>query len=691
MWEHDGLCACGKRTYVFSRCPTCIRREAQDAVVEAQERKEREERGDLEELDGAALIEEVGAASNMCEPDGTTEVVGIKTIHSWGGGSLPKSGSGGAKWTVKMPGKGGILMKGRWDKGHSPEIPQLSGDQVEKYPYRTVWAVEPDGTVLTVQNCCKVGSLESSEPEWALQGLNWHCHRSVVNAQCDSVWKTGSKEMSARFNCLIGLIGVPVEVVAWNDGDGQTSVGHRRDLVSKGRGNVLVGFQLRSPANHWDPFELGKKIRVEESRCRPTMVFVVKPSEGPRGVLAYFSKRWVVVDYAHPVGHVYSFEDRSRLAEEAKAAAGMSNFEVTGSLRASWVEAQSKDPSLAESLRKTPEGYKRAADGMLEKEVSLPGGAVSTVPVVPNGVAASSGVTWRKACYLQFHCGVFGAHRSAEKTYALMKRVVWWATMKEDINSWVGKCLTCFKARSRATKVTTKPMKPAADYCWQGVSVDCEGPNKEDYAGNRYSLTYMDCLSHAVYLEPLRALNHAEVRRAFARCVLRSRTLPTLVRSDRGPEFRSAMFAEYCALIGASQWVVHQEVQKMLGIVVKDVARGHTDHWGDLLAVVEYCIDTTPGPHGYTPRDLDRAWSLGVPLEKDLLKSTLEFEPVSDWARKIFGQYKAVSKVVKDHLTSASEARVRLANRYRREVDLKVGDRVVWRAPGLSDPGAKGR
>ena len=69
-------------------------------------------------------------------------------------------------------------MKGRWDKGHSPEIPQLSGDQVEKYPYRTVWAVEPDGTVLTVQNCCKVGSLESSEPEWALQGLNWQCHRS---------------------------------------------------------------------------------------------------------------------------------------------------------------------------------------------------------------------------------------------------------------------------------------------------------------------------------------------------------------------------------------------------------------------------------------------------------------------------------------------------------------------------------
>ena len=78
MWEHDGLCACGKRTYVFSRCPTCIRREAQDAVVEAQERKEREERGDLEELDGAALIEEVGAASNIANRTGLPRSSGLR-------------------------------------------------------------------------------------------------------------------------------------------------------------------------------------------------------------------------------------------------------------------------------------------------------------------------------------------------------------------------------------------------------------------------------------------------------------------------------------------------------------------------------------------------------------------------------------------------------------------------------------
>ena len=81
--------------------------------------------------------------------------------------------------------------------------------------------------------------------------------------------------------------------------------------------------------------------------------------------------------------------------------------------------------------------------------------------------------------------------------------------------------------------------------CWQEVSVDCEGPNREDRWGFRYSITYLDCLSHAVLIEPMRSLSHAEVRRAFGRCVFRSRTLPTLVRSDRGTEFRNSLFAEF--------------------------------------------------------------------------------------------------------------------------------------------------
>ena len=148
--------------------------------------------------------------------------------------------------------------------------------------------------------------------------------------------------------------------------------------------------------------------------------------------------------------------------------------------------------------------------------------------MVPNRIAGANGVTWRRACYHAVRDGVLGAHRSAEVTIKLLERAVWWPDLEADVKLWVSKCLACLKGRARPTKVEARAVKCSAETCWQEVSVDCEGPNREDRDGYRYSLTYFDCLSHAVLREPLKSLTHSEVRRAFTRCVLRSRTLPAL-------------------------------------------------------------------------------------------------------------------------------------------------------------------
>ena len=128
-------------------------------------------------------------------------------------------------------------------------------------------------------------------------------------------------------------------------------------------------------------------------------------------------------------------------------------------------------------------------------------------------------------------------------------------------------------------------MKCLAKACWQEVSIDCEGHNREDREGYRDSIMYFCCLSHAVLLEPMRSLTHGDVRKAFMKCVLRSRTLPTLMRLDRGVEFKNALKQELNALLGAEQRFsmalrpyemgsnerVHQEVQKVLGALVRQV------------------------------------------------------------------------------------------------------------------------
>ena len=244
---------------------------------------------------------------------------------------------------------------------------------------------------------------------------------------------------------------------------------------------------------------------------------------------------------------------RAERAQDARSFAEVAEFSVTGSLRSALYSSQRQDGSLAGIFRRPGDPYRVGGDGVLERSVTLETGEQVWVVVIPVGQAASNGLTWCKACFQMAHSGALGGHKSSDKTYKVLARTVWWTGMREDVQKWVDRCLVCLKARSRPRKVEAGVSRCFADHCWQEVSVDFEGPNREDRWGFRYTLTYLDCLSHAVLVEPVRSLSHAEVRRAFGKCIFRSRTLPTLVRSDRGTEFKNAMMAEFLTLLNVQQ------------------------------------------------------------------------------------------------------------------------------------------
>ena len=229
--------------------------------------------------------------------------------------------------------------------------------------------------------------------------------------------------------------------------------------------------------------------------------------------------------------------------------------------------------------------------------------------------------------------------------------------MPGDVLKWIRSCGTCLRFRSVPQKVPSSPSLPASLECWQEVMIDLEGPNPPDQMGNRYYMTYICCLCHAVLIAGMKDTSAAESRRAFATCLFRSGTLPTMVRSDQGPEFKNRVMEEYTALLGIGQkfgvaWRPveqglveneHKEVQKLFGILVRDVMKCFPDEVSELIPCVEYMIYNTPGPHGYTPRDIDRRWSMGIPLERELHGQTVdEFEPMSERARVMFKAYEQV-------------------------------------------------
>ncbi len=259
--------------------------------------------------------------------------------------------------------------------------------------------------------------------------------------------------------------------------------------------------------------------------------------------------------------------------------------------------------------------------------------------------------------FLQCHVGVLGAHRNTEKTLNIVSRQAWWSTMRRDLELWIQRCMTCLRFRRMAQKQESPEVVPVDAECWQEVMIDLEGPsNPPDKQGNKYSLTYICRVCRGLLTERSCKCNATEARRMFAVCVFRSGTLPLLL-SDRGPELKNALMSEYSALIGlghrfGTPWRameqglvegVHQETQKVMGMLVKDIMQCVPNETGELQYVVEFVVYNTPGPHGYTPRDMDRRWSMATPLERELQPFTVnESEPLSDYVAKLFQNYREI-------------------------------------------------
>ena len=248
--------------------------------------------------------------------------------------------------------------------------------------------------------------------------------------------------------------------------------------------------------------------------------------------------------------------DRCKLhdeqVEDMKVEHGESEFQVKGCLRSTILGAQRIDPNLNKifTAKEMPQGFRRAEDGVLERHVAMPPPITSVWAVVlPDGHAAQH-MSWKRWAFLQVHVGILGGHRGPQKTLNGLRRLVGWSTMAKDVEKWCNRCHTCQRFRKVAQKQVAPDVVRIDAECWERVMVDLEGPSTPaDLDGCVYVMTYICQTRHAVLLNRSKKCNGSEVRRMFADCVFRSGTLPCMVNTDRGAEFKNLLKAEYTAII----------------------------------------------------------------------------------------------------------------------------------------------
>ena len=173
------------------------------------------------------------------------------------------------------------------------------------------------------------------------------------------------------------------------------------------------------------------------------------------------------------------------------------------------------------------------------------------------------------------------AHPGIQATQHLVTARFVWPRINHDVRSWTRACLQCQK--SKVQKHTSAPL-PKFYAC-----------------GFRYLLTAVDRFTRWPEVIPISDITATSVAKAFVGCVSRF-GVPSIITTDRGSQFESALWKELSILLGCSRIRTTAYHPAANGLIERFhrlfkaslTACKHSSNWVESLPLVLLGIRTAP-------------------------------------------------------------------------------------------------
>ena len=240
----------------------------------------------------------------------------------------------------------------------------------------------------------------------------------------------------------------------------------------------------------------------------------------------------------------------------------------------------------------------------------------------------------RERCLLLAH-GSIGGHRSARTTLQRLQQLVVWPDLKDDVNGFIQRCLTCRStdgkiSYQRPLGVSLRGSKPGEVLTWDFLTL----PDVDDGQG-KYVLLVVDAFTG--YAKAYRTKD----TKAYAAVdslldYISMFGVPSTVSSDGGPHFIATVLANLCTELGIHKHIVVSHSPWAVGIVerlnrelIRVLTKLRQDYklpvsqWYRVLPTAMFALNNTPsrtrGSHapvqlflGRPPQD-----GLSLVLDKD--------------------------------------------------------------------------
>jgi transposase InsO family protein len=282
------------------------------------------------------------------------------------------------------------------------------------------------------------------------------------------------------------------------------------------------------------------------------------------------------------------------------------------------------------------------------------------------------------------------AHPGKGKTQALVKARYYWSSWKQDISDYIDNCLICRRSKhNRELPPGLLQPLPIPERPWQHVCVDFKS-FPESVSGLDAAFVAVCRLSKRGFAIPCKkTITAAEMARLYVTYIYPWVGLPDSVVSDRGGQFISEFWTEFCKLLGIEIVLTsgqHPEANGQVEVMNQWISQRlrpfisyYQDDWDEYLPMLNLasaCLQhesTGLSPfmveRGYEPR-MSMDWKVPKPSRE---KRSLNRQEAQQVVKRIHEAW----NYARGQMSHAQEKMKRFADRKRKEASFEVDDEVM--------------
>jgi transposase InsO family protein len=287
------------------------------------------------------------------------------------------------------------------------------------------------------------------------------------------------------------------------------------------------------------------------------------------------------------------------------------------------------------------------------------------------------------------HDQISSAHPGQSKTARILAQRYYWPGLNTSVAQYIRNCHPC--RRSHVPRDRTPGLLhplPVPTRPWQHVTMDFKSFPKDKH-GYDAAYVVIDRLSkQSISIPCYKTTTAKDMAQLYVSYVYRYRGAPQTIVSDRGPQFISEFWNEFCRILGIQlklSTAFHPQTDGQTEVMnqyldqrLRPFVNYYQDNWSELLPIMDYAQLTMPHESiGMSPFELLNAYPPRTSFDWQTPPANTPRERLNQQeAQEVVKTLQQAWETARTIMKQAQDKKRRDVDPHRRQPDFKVEDKV---------------